>query len=84
MITWEVVGFKKREYTSVKTGKEVKGYQVSLVSGEVDDEYNGMMAQEIFYNCDRIPYVPHVNDTVNLIYGVGYQGKAVLEDIILA
>lgn len=68
MEKYEVVGFRRVEFTDDKTKNKVDGYTLFLQRAPEDDKIVGIECCKQFISCQYVNYVPHVGDTIRLIY----------------
>lgn len=67
MRKWKVIGFKKVQYHSRKTGKDVTGTELYLVSDPVSPDIEGVEAK-ICWISSRVAYVPQIDQDVHIFY----------------
>lgn len=72
MKIWKVVGIKRIQYTSKKTGREVSGIEFHLArEPESHEDYQGLEVkpQYVSTRClDSSNYRPQLNDFVKFVY----------------
>lgn len=68
MREWFVEGFKKVNYQSKKTGRQVEGTTVYLSSEPTSPDVEGRETKEIYLSSTATVYQPRVGDTVHVFY----------------
>ena len=69
MRKWKVIGFKKVQYHSLKTGKDVSGTELYLVSDPFrHDIYIEGVEAKICWLSSRVAYVPQIDQAVYVFY----------------
>lgn len=68
MRVWSVDGFKKVNYQSRKTGRQVEGYTLYLSSDPATPDVMGREGKEVYLSSQASTYVPAVGDHVHVFY----------------
>ena len=67
MRKWKVIGWKKVQYTSKKTGKEVQGTELYVASEPVTPDVTGLECKSIWLG-QHVTYKPTEGQDVHIIY----------------
>lgn len=68
MRVWSVVGFRKVNYQSKKTGRQVEGHTIYLSSPPADVDVTGQECKEVYISKQACTYIPAVGDRVHVFY----------------
>lgn len=68
MEIYDVVGFRKVDFTDQKTGKQVRGYSLHLGRPFTSADAAGTEVRKEFISSDYVAYVPSVGDHIKLLY----------------
>lgn len=69
METYDVVGFRKVDFTDQKTGKPVAGYTLFLErTPRPEDHISGVECSKMFISRQYVDYEPCIGDTIRIIY----------------
>lgn len=68
MREWIVEGFKKVNYQSKKSGRQVEGNTIYLSSEPISPDVEGREVKEIYLSSTATPYQPRVGDAVHIFY----------------
>lgn len=67
MRKWKVIGFKKVQYKSKRTGNEVKGTELYAVSDPISPDVIGVEGKA-FWLGQHVTYAPTVDDHIHVCY----------------
>ena len=68
MEIYDVVGFRRVEFTDEKTKNKVDGYTLFLQRTPQDDKVVGLECCKQFISSQYVSYVPQLGDRIRLIY----------------
>lgn len=68
MEIYDVVGFRRVEFTDKKTKNNVDGYTLFLQRTPQDDKVFGLECCKQFISCQYVSYVPQLGDRIRLLY----------------
>lgn len=63
---YEIVGFKKVDYVSKKTGRQVSGFTLFVETERRD--VTGLACEEVYVSVERISAVPQLGDLCEVYY----------------
>ena len=64
----KVIGFQKIDFKDQKTGNQVSGYNLFLISQPESDRITGTVCEKIFISSQYVDYVPALNDNIVILY----------------
>lgn len=68
MYKCKVIGYQKIDFKDQKTGNQVSGYNLFLISEPETTNITGTKCEKIFISSQYVDYTPALNDDIVILY----------------